>query len=507
MNRNISLATIQSTATWDLVIIGGGATGLGIAVDAAKRGYKTLLIEKNDFSKGTSSRSTKLIHGGVRYLAQANFSLVRHALRERSFFLHNAPHTTNKLMFIVPVYSIWKKIFYGFGLYLYQWMSGTLNIGKTNIISRKKTKELLPTIQTKKLKGAICYYDGQFDDARMCIDLAHTATQLGATVVNYMACINFIKKNDHIVAIQYQDMLQKTQGHLFARCFINATGVFAESLLDKDYPLKHPHINPSQGVHLVIEKKLFPSSHALMIPHTTDGRVLFAVPWHSQVIIGTTDTPISTIDEEPRPLEEEINFIIDNFNQYTETPIQRKDIVSYFAGLRPLVNLHQTNKTSTISRDHTIFTSPSSLITITGGKWTTYRLMAEEVLNKAISCHLLTKKSCETKHLQIQDPKQTEAYKQLAKQHPEWLTPLSTYFPYQWIDIYFAIRFEMAITLEDVMLRRTRMFILNSSVASSFIDPIAHILMHELHLSIEEIEKQKNIFKQFIDNHYTMQLS
>jgi glycerol-3-phosphate dehydrogenase len=397
---------------YDIVIIGGGATGLGSAVDAASRGYKTLLVEQADFGKGTSSRSTKLVHGGVRYLAQGNIKLVREALAERGRLLKNAPLMTSTQPFVVPVFSLWEKFYYSAGLMLYDVLSGKLSLGKTRLLSRKKTLELLPNINPKKVAGGILYYDGQFNDAELCIELAHTAERYGATVLNYTKAVGFIKEKDIIVGVELEDTLgaavssgggagqaagsdgangagqvaEPTRKKVSCKCVINATGVFTDAVLQMDDPHADTLVYPSQGIHLVVDPKFFKGINAMMIPKTDDGRVLFAVPWQGKVVIGTTDTHVDHIDLEPLPLAEEIHFVLEHFNRYTNASITKEDVLSVFVGLRPLVRSANagSNISSLLSRDHTLVVSPSRLVTITGGKWTTYRKMAEDAVNNAV---------------------------------------------------------------------------------------------------------------------------
>ena len=444
MNRTVMLQQLEEVKQWDIIIIGGGATGLGSALDAASRGYSTLLIEQYDFGKGTSSRSTKLVHGGVRYLAQGNIKLVLEALRERGYLLKNAPHVTSSLAFIIPAYSWWDKLFYGIGLQVYDIMSGKLSIGKTKLLGKKQTLAQLPGIDEANLKGGILYYDGQFDDTRLATDLAITATQHQAVVLNYVKASSLLKTNGKITGLVAEDTLSGKQYSLQAKAVINATGVFTDAVLQMDEPEEDHLVAPSQGIHLVVDKKFFPGNNALMIPKTDDGRVLFAVPWHDKVVLGTTDTPIEHISIEPKPLEEEIEFILHHANRYLEQDITRADVQSMFAGLRPLVKKRGTAKTSVLSRDHTILVSKSNLVTITGGKWTTYRKMAEDAIDNAVFIAKLERKECITKQLPIGKLQQDgEIFIHAAQQLTD-------------ADIKRYIETEMALTVEDVLARRTR---------------------------------------------------
>ncbi len=494
MNRELMLHSLNESSHWDIIIIGGGAVGLGAAVDAASRGYKTLLLEQEDFAKGTSSRSTKLLHGGVRYLAQGNFKLVMEALRERGLLLKNAAHVCSNSDFIIPVYTWWGKLYYGFGMKIYDILSGKLGLGNTKIISKAKTHSLLPSIKIEQLKGGIVYKDGQFDDTRLAINLAQTAAEKGATILNYGMVTGLIKENDKIKGVLLTDTLSRKEYQTNAAVVINATGVFTDAVIQMDNPKQPPLVSPSQGVHLVLDKKFFPGKDAMMIPKTTDGRVLFAVPWHHKVIVGTTDTPLDKITLEPIALEEEINFIIRNFNKYQSTSIQKEDILSIFAGLRPLVKIKKVNKTSLMPRDHKIVISSSGLISITGGKWTTYRKMAEDVIDKALVIGQLLKKDCVTKHLKIHgwqnEINKTDALnyygsdltelKKLYLENKDWTLLLHPDFPYTKACVILAVRNEMAMTTEDVLARRTRMLFLDAKAAIETAPVVSRLMAAEM---------------------------
>ena len=374
--------------------------GLGAAVDAASRGYKTLLIEQFDFGKGTSSRSTKLVHGGVRYLEQGNIKLVMEALRERGYLLKNAPHLTTALPFVVPVYSWTDKFYYGIGLKLYDVLSGKLSLGKTRLLNKKETIEHLPGIDKKNLKGGILYYDGQFDDARLAIELAITAAKHGATILNYSEVIDLLKEDNKVKGVVFEDLINEIT-YEETKVVINATGVFTDSIIQMDETEGEALVEPSQGIHLVVDKKFFPGGNAMMIPKTDDKRVLFAVPWHDKVVLGTTDTPVDEISFEPKPLKEEIEFVLNHANRYLNQNITHKDVRSMFAGLRPLVRKQGAKTTAMLSRDHTIMVSKAGLVTITGGKWTTYRKMAEDAIDNAVFVAKLERKECVTQKLPI----------------------------------------------------------------------------------------------------------
>ena len=485
---------LSSTAIWNIIVIGGGSTGLGTAVDAASRGYSTLLVEKHDFAKGTSSRSTKLLHGGVRYLAQGNIKLVMEALKERGLLLKNAPHLAGSLPFIVPSYKWWEKWFYGTGLGLYDLLAGKLQIGNVSLLSKTKTLHYLPMAKPQGLHGGVLYYDGQFDDARLAINLAQTAASAGATLLNYFGVVGLLKEDGRVCGVYARDEINEKEYSLRAKVVINATGVFTDEILKMDDHLKHHLVSPSQGIHLVIEKKFFPGHYALMIPKTEDGRVLFAVPWHDKVVLGTTDTPLDKTLVEPRPLAEEIDFIIRHFNQYMIHPITRADVKSVYAGLRPLVKVQGKKNTAIMPRDHTIVVSPSSLLTITGGKWTTYRRMAQDVVNRAEKLAGWEKRKCVTENLHIHgwledlgssDPlhfygSDATPIREMMMDHKELTTRIHPNLTYAKGEVIWAVRNEMAMTVEDVLARRTRALFLDARAALESAPEVASIMAAEM---------------------------
>jgi glycerol-3-phosphate dehydrogenase len=498
MDRQQSIASILNTAIWDIVIIGGGATGLGAAVDAANRGYKVLLVEQADFAKATSSRSTKLVHGGVRYLQQGNIGLIREALKERKILLRNAPHICKSLQLVIPVYSWWQKFYYGIGLKLYDIIAGKNSLGKTTIASAKKVQAMLPTINIKNLCGGIIYFDGQFDDARLAINLAQTATDIDATVLNYCKVINFNKINGQIKSVEAIDIISQTLFTIQSKIFINATGVFVDDILQKIIPNHLPIVKVSQGVHIVIDKKYLPTDKALMIPKTTDGRVLFALPWHDKIVVGTTDTAIDSILLEPIALKEEINFILTNLNKYLTTAITQKEILSVFAGLRPLVNVQSVKNTASLSREHTILSDGSGVITITGGKWTTYRKMAAEVIDKAAAVANLPSVANNTAILPIHGADTTSSInnesiygsdailiENIIQQQPELGALIHPNYLFTKAQVVFAVKYEMAITVEDFLARRIRLLFIDAKAAIECAPLVASIMAAELNKNAE----------------------
>jgi glycerol-3-phosphate dehydrogenase len=501
---------------WDIIVIGGGATGLGIALDASSRGYKTLLLEQSDFAKATSSRSTKLIHGGVRYLAQGDLLLVMEALRERGLLLKNAPDLITDQEFIIPVYRLWDALQYTVGLKFYDLLAGRLSMGKSYFISREETLKRLPQIKPEGIKGGVVYHDGQFDDARMAITLAKACVDSGGVVLNYIMVTGLLKnENGDISGVVARDLNTDSELNLYASLVINATGVFADQVIRLDTPDSKTYIRPSQGVHIVLDKSFLGSESAIMIPKTEDGRVLFAIPWYDKVVVGTTDTPLDNIDLEPVALESEIDFILHTAGKYLEKPPGREDIHCIFAGLRPLASTPE-NPTATkeISRRHKIILSQSQLLTITGGKWTTYRLMAEETLKIAINAGLLKKRKCVTSDLKLNNlsidssssrlhiygDKFTEI-EQIIMEKPELGDAIDPRLPYTRAEIIWICRNEMPLKLEDMLARRTRALFLDVRVSISIAAVVAEIMAVELGFEQNWQEEQINAYKQLVTSY------
>ncbi len=497
MQRATSLARLRSATTpFDIIIIGGGATGLGAAVDAAARGHSVALLECDDFAKGTSSRSTKLVHGGVRYLRQGNISLVLEALRERGHLTRNAPHLVHDLAFVIPNYHWWEGPFYGVGMKVYDQLAGKLGLAPSRTLSREETIAQIPTIETDHLTGGVIYHDGQFDDSRLAINLAQTATDLGATVANHCAVTGLLKDNATgiITGVRAHDEETGDTFELRGRAVINATGVFVDAIRHHDDPAARTLVAVSQGIHLVLPKKFLPGNAAIMIPKTADGRVLFAVPWHDRVVVGTTDTPMSTHALEPRALDEECAFVMEHARKYLATDPTDDDVLSVFAGQRPLVKTGDSANTATLSRDHTIVVSESGLITITGGKWTTYRKMAEDVIDHAETIAGLDARPCPTKDLQIHGWTNTPATEKnlrpygtdaaaitaLIAADPALATLLHTRLSYQHAEVIWHARHEMALAVEDVLARRTRALLLDAKASIEAAPEVARLLAGEL---------------------------
>jgi glycerol-3-phosphate dehydrogenase len=498
MDRETLVAQINARQHWDLVVIGGGATGLGTAVDAAARGYTTLLLEAADFAKGTSSRSTKLVHGGVRYLAQGNVGLVYDALRERGRMRRNAPHLVHTLPFVVPAYDWWSRPFYGAGLLLYSLMAGSLGLGASRIISRDEALRLAPTLEPRGLRGGVVYYDGQFDDARMAIALLRTLHDQGGTALNYAPVTSLIKTNGRVAGVVAHDAETGAKLTIAARAVVNATGVYADDLRRMDDPQAAPMLAPSQGAHLVLDRRFLPGDHAIMIPKTDDGRVLFAVPWHDRVIVGTTDIPRDTAPLEPRPLAEEIEFLLGHAARYLSADPRPEDVLSVYAGLRPLVKHGEGGSTAALSRDHTLLVAPSGLLTITGGKWTTYRHMAEDTVDRAAALAGLPQRASPTVDLKlhgwlakpIEPPFDTygadaPALIDLLSERPEWRQRLDPRLPYRAGEVIWAARHELARTVEDVLARRTRALLLDARASVAAAPLVASLLAAELGRDLE----------------------
>ncbi|TLD70270.1 glycerol-3-phosphate dehydrogenase/oxidase [Phragmitibacter flavus] len=497
MNRPTSLQQLAAQTTpWDIAIIGGGATGMGIAVDAASRGYSVILLEQHDFGKGTSSRSTKLVHGGVRYLQQGNISLVMEALKERGLLLRNAPHLVHDLAFIVPNYAWWETPFYGIGMKIYDMLAGKYGFGPSQILSRDEVLEKIPTLETDGLRGGVKYHDGQFDDSRLLINLAQTAVEQGACLINYARVTGFTKDEGYYLnGLTFTDQESGTTHTIQAKSIINATGPFCDAVRKMDDTKATDIISPSQGVHIVLSRDFLPGNTAIMVPHTRDGRVMFAIPWHGHALVGTTDTAITDTPLEPLALDEEITFILETASSYLAKDPTRDDILSVFTGIRPLVKAGDANNTAALSRDHTIHIASSGLLTIAGGKWTTYRKMAEDAVDHAIVLAHIEERPCITKDLHLHGFHQHSAnfgelsyygsdarsIEQLIRDNPDLGKPLHPDLPIVAAQVIWAARHEMARTVEDFLARRTRALFLNSKASQSMAPEVARLLAQELH--------------------------
>jgi glycerol-3-phosphate dehydrogenase len=480
---------------WDVVIVGGGATGAGVAVDAASRGYDVLLVEQHDFGKGTSSRSTKLVHGGVRYLEQGNIALVMEALRERGRLLQNAPHLVRDLPFVVPTYSWWESPFYGLGLKVYDLLAGRYRFGPSRRLSRAEVLRRLPMIRNDGLRGGIVYHDGQFDDARLLVNLLMTAAGHGAAVVNYVRVTGLTRDADGFVAgVTARDEEGGAEFHAAARVVVNAAGPFCDAVRRLADPAAVPMVAPSQGAHLVFDRSFLPGDSAIMVPHTPDGRVMFAIPWHGHTLVGTTDVAVPAAPLEPTATDQEIDFILDTAGRYLARRPTRADVLSVFAGIRPLVKGRGTANTAALSRDHTIHIDRTGLLTITGGKWTTYRNMAEDAVDQAATLGRLDERPCGTKDLRIHGHDEdadrfgplavygsdAPAIQELQRADPALAARLHPALPTTGAEVVWAARAEMARSVEDVLARRTRALFLNARAALAMAPRVADLLAREL---------------------------
>lgn len=518
MNRQVFIKELQKQAgiIWDVIVIGGGATGLGVALDCASRGYKTLLLEQSDFARGTSSRSTKLVHGGVRYMAQGDLLLVMEALHERGIMLKNAPHLTFNQEFVIPVYTIWDAIMYTVGLKFYDLLAGRLSMGKSYFINSKKTLSRLPQLRKRDLKGGIVYHDGQFDDSRMAIALAQSCIERGGLVLNYFKVTGLLKNDKgKITGVRAVNETSGEEFNLNANLVINATGVFADSIAGMDNPASKPTIKPSQGVHIVLDKSFLQSDSAIMIPKTDDGRVLFAIPWYNEVVVGTTDTPVDKISLEPVALEKEISFILQTAAKYLVKPPRREDILCIYAGLRPLAaDPDNPASTKEVSRRHRITLSPSGLLSIIGGKWTTYRRMAEETIEKAIKAGFLEKRKCITANLKLTTlpennnsgrlhiyGENSSEIEKLILEDPESAKLLDPRLPYSRAEIIWICRNEMPVNIEDILSRRTRALLLNVKASAAIANEVAQLMANEFGYDMKWQTEQIDSYNKLIDNY------
>ena len=506
----------DSSKVWDFIIIGGGATGLGSGLDAAARGYSVLVLEQGDFAEATSSRSTKMVHGGVRYLAQGNIPLVMGALKERGILQQNAPHMCYNQKFLVPDYKWWGLPYYGIGLKAYDMLARKYSFGPSQIFSKSKTIKEIPGVLTRKLKGGVTYHDGQFDDARLALTLARTMADMGGCPMNYTRVTNLVKNsNGYVCGVQAEDKITGKSYELKGKAVINATGIFTDDIMNMDNVNHKKLIAPSQGIHIVIDREFLGGETGIMVPKTDDGRVIFFVPWHGKVVVGTTDTPLSSVCMDPKPLEEEIDFLVDHSARYLAKPLKRSDVRSVFVGIRPLVAAGDSSKTSALSRDHYLTVSPNKLLTIAGGKWTTYRHMAEDCIDNAIKMGGHAFRPSPTKHLKLHG--YTEEFdhtdhmhvygseaadiKALAAEFPELDTRMHPDLPYSWLEIVWAARHEWVQTVSDALARRTRALILDAKAAAEVAPKAAEIIAKELGKDEAWIKEQTESFVEYSKNY------
>jgi glycerol-3-phosphate dehydrogenase len=519
MNRLDMISRLRSES-FDVAIIGGGATGLGIAVDSASRGYRTALLEAHDFAKATSSRSTKLVHGGVRYLEQLDLSLVTEALRERGIMCRNAPHLVSNLAFVIPQYKWWEGPFYGVGMKFYDALAGELNIEKSTRLNRTETIAAIPNVQQEGLLGGIKYHDGQFDDARMAITLATTAAEQGAAIANYIEVTDFVKEDGAVVGLVAKENESQEEFQVRAKVVVNATGIFSDRMRKMDDPDADEKIEPAQGVHLVLDRSFLRGDSAIMVPHTDDGRVLFVIPWHDRVLVGTTDTPMQQAQLEPRPLPEEVEFILRNAGRYLQNNPSTEDVLCAFAGQRPLVHPGgKSGKTKSISRRHEVFVSRTGLVSVTGGKWTIYRKMAEDAMKHVIEVGQLTPQDCCTEQLHLHgylDPSSldsirqdhlraygadAEQVKQIGEKEPRLAKTLHPALPYTGAEVAWAVRHEMAICLEDILTRRTRSLLLDAKASCEAAESVAEIMANELSCDNKWVSSQVTAYRELAEGY------
>ena len=510
LQREQILAKLSDNSEqWDFIIIGGGATGVGTAIDASLRGYKTLLLEQSDFGKGTSSRSTKLIHGGVRYLQQGNISLVLEALKERGLLCQNAPHLVHNLAFVVPTYDWWEGTFYGVGLKLYDMLAGKYGFGKSRLLSEEETLQRIPTLETNGLRGGVIYYDGQFNDARLLINMVQTADELGTDILNYIKVTSLLKKNDIVEGVLAIDVETGNEYELKAKAVINATGVFTDSIRKMDDKNVKSIIAPSRGTHIVLDKSFLPGDNAIMVPHTSDGRILFAIPWHNHVIIGTTDVEVDEPTLEPVAEEDEIDFLLNTASKYLVKDPSKADILSIFSGIRPLVTKSDEEDTAAISREHTVLISRSGLITVAGGKWTTYRKMAEDTIDQAIEVAELEYQPSVTENFPLHGfIKNKPANVHLAQygSDADEIEVLSSQkslnerlhpkFEIKAGEVVWCVRNEMARTVEDFLARRTRVLFLDANAAIEMAPAVAKLMAKELKKNRKWVKEQVESFNE-----------
>lgn len=469
----------RSDETWDVLVIGGGATGLGVALDSSLRGYRTILIDGGDFAHGTSSRSTKLIHGGVRYLARGEIGLVREALHERGLLLRNAPHLVRPLSFVIPAYRAWTKPYYGLGLWLYDRLAGRNRLAPSQTVGRDEALSLAPTLQRRNLRGGVVYEDAQFDDARLALCLARATARAGGVVLNYVSAMGLIHEGGRVRGARVLDWESGQEWAIRASVVVNAAGVYADSVRRFDDPGCPPILRTSQGAHLVFPREVLPGNSAVLVPRTDDGRVLFAIPWLDRVLVGTTDSPVDGAVDEPRPMDEEVDYLLEHAARYLDAPMSRSNVLAQFAGLRPLLAKGAGGSTQGLSREHAILVSPAGLVTVVGGKWTTYRRMAEQTVDRAANVAGLPLRPCSTETHSLVDD-EGDCLDLIIREHPELSEPVVPGFPNILSEVVRAARFEMARTVEDVLARRMRLLVLDAWASAEAAPTVARLLAREL---------------------------
>jgi glycerol-3-phosphate dehydrogenase len=514
LDREQSLRRIEQTDAWDMVVIGGGATGLGTALDAVSRGFNVLLLEQSDFCKATSSRSTKLIHGGVRYLEQAEVGLVRSALKERGQLLDNAPHVVTKAEFVIPTNSLFERLYYGVGLKVYDLMSWGHRLGTSQLLSGDTLREKLPNLKADSFSGGVSYRDAQFDDARLGIQLAQTIEQHGGTVLNYARVSELLTDDGTVTGVVVEDTMNDQTYQNTADTVINATGIFTDEIRQMADPESRDLMTFSRGSHIVVDGDFLPGSNAMLIPKTEDGRVLFAIPWKNRTLIGTTDIPVPEPTLDPSPTDEEINYMLEHVTTYLKNVPERNDILSTYAGLRPLV-ASNADKTSEISRDHHVEVTKPGMITVTGGKWTTFREMGEDAVDQAINSGTLSDKSSSSRDVEIHGYTTNQAssdhlsvwgsdrerINDFIEGNPEWGKPLHPDLPYPRGIVPWSVRHEMARTVEDVLSRRTRCLILDARATMNCAEDVAELMVAELGYDEDWQKQQVKRFRELAENY------
>ena len=511
MTRNETFAALDNE--FEVLVIGGGATGLGIAVDAVTRGYTTALVEAGDFAQATSSRATKLVHGGVRYLASGQIHLVYEALHERAVMVKNAPHLVHPQPFITPAYHAWELPYYGIGLKLYDLLSMKATMGPTKVLGKQGALDRIPGLKPDHLSGGVLYHDGQFNDARLALACARTATDHGAVVANHTRAVRLVHTNGKVTGAVVRDVETGAEANVRAKTVINATGIFVDEVRHMDEPEMPTLLSVSRGTHIVVAASVLGGNNAIMVPKTDDGRVIFLIPWQGRVVIGTTDLPAPESVMEPGHTEAEIDYLLELANLYLAKPITRDDILAVFSGLRPLVT-GKSATTSKLSREHHIDTSPNGLLTVAGGKWTTYRRMAEDTLDFAIKQGALPARACvsgevalrgATTSKAIEDPYLREYGTDAAAVTALGMdTLIDAALPYTFGQVVYGARKEMARTVEDVLSRRTRALLIDAKAAVRAAPAVAAVMAKELEQDEAWISNQVAAFTTLAKTDYLL---
>jgi glycerol-3-phosphate dehydrogenase len=534
VNRDAQLEQLKKGEIFDLLVVGGGATGCGVALDAASRGLRVALAERGDFGSGTSGRSTKLVHGGVRYLEAAllhldrvQFDLVRDALHERGVLLKIAPHLCHRIALVTPLYGALEVPYVWTGLKLYDLLSGAMGLGSSRFLGPAEMLRRFPAIRAEGLKGGVLYYDGQFNDARMNLALALTAIDQGAVAANHLEVVELIKSGGKLSGALVRERFGGATWEIRARCVVNASGPWADGVRRLDDPGAAPLLQVSSGTHIMLPRRFAPAEGGITIPKTEDGRVLFILPWEGGCLVGTTDDQ-ARVSDQPAASGEDVDYLLRHLERYFNLDVQRSDIRAAWSGLRPLVQDPKASDTARLARDHVISASTSGLVTITGGKWTTYRRMARDTVDYAVrQAGLSPRQGCRSDRITLLGGEQYRgeaAAPALSAEFgldPEVALHLSRSYgdragglaqlcrgplgerlapghPFLKGEVLYAVRHEMALCADDVLARRMPLALLDTRAARDAAPAVLDLMAGELSWNAERVAQERRVLERWL---------